>query len=71
VADLTTTVLTMTLTGIVIDVRTSRRPVVAHRLLAVVTMFAGALIGAMLVQSTRLVWALAPAALLLAAVPAV
>ena len=71
VPDLTTTVLTMTLTGIVADVRTSRRPVVARRLLAVVTMFLGALIGAVLVLSTRLVWALAPAALLLAVVTTV
>ena len=68
VPDLTTTVLTMTLTGIVADVRTSGRPVVTRRLFAVLTMFAGALVGAVLVQSTRLFWALAPAVLLLAAV---
>jgi uncharacterized membrane protein YoaK (UPF0700 family) len=71
VPDLTTTVLTMTLTGIAADVRTSHRPVIARRLLAVVTMFLGAVLGAVLVQHTRLVWALAPAPLLFAAVATV
>jgi uncharacterized membrane protein YoaK (UPF0700 family) len=46
VPDLTTTVLTMTLTGIAADVRTSRRPVVVRRLLAVLTMFVGAAVSA-------------------------
>jgi uncharacterized membrane protein YoaK (UPF0700 family) len=71
VPDLTTTVLTMTLTGIAADVRASGRPVITRRVLAVLTMFLGALVGAVLVQQTRLVWALAPAALLFAGVAAV
>jgi uncharacterized membrane protein YoaK (UPF0700 family) len=50
VSDLTTTVLTMTLTGIAADVRTSGRVVVVRRLLAVVAMLAGAVCGALLVR---------------------
>lgn len=65
VPDLTTTVLTMTLTGIAADVRTTGRAVVTRRVLAVLTMFVGAVIGALLVQQTRLVWALAPVPLVL------
>ncbi|MDL5154427.1 YoaK family protein [Actinomycetospora termitidis] len=68
VPDLTTTVLTMTLTGIAADVRAAGRPVVTRRVLAVVTMFLGALVGALLVGRTTLVWALLPAPVLLAVV---
>jgi uncharacterized membrane protein YoaK (UPF0700 family) len=49
VPDLTTTVLTLTLTGLAADVRTGFNPWTLRRLLAVATMFAGALIGAILV----------------------
>jgi len=49
VADLTTTVLTMTLTGIAADLRSGDVVVVARRLLAVTTMLAGAVAGALLV----------------------
>jgi uncharacterized membrane protein YoaK (UPF0700 family) len=71
VPDLTTTVLTMTLTGIAADVRTSGRVVVTRRLLAVATMFAGALAGALLVLHAGLALALLPAPVLLAAIVAV
>jgi uncharacterized membrane protein YoaK (UPF0700 family) len=70
VPDLTTTVLTMTLTGIAADVRRSPVGITARRVLAVVTMFAGALAGALLALHATLAWALAPAALALAAVVA-
>lgn len=49
VADLTTTVLTMTLTGIAADLRSGDVVVVARRLLAVATMLVGAVGGALLV----------------------
>jgi len=51
VADLTTTVLTMTLTGIVADSRNGgwRKPPLRRRLLAVAAMFGGAVAGAELV----------------------
>jgi uncharacterized membrane protein YoaK (UPF0700 family) len=68
VPDLTTTVLTMTLTGIAADVRRSGLATITRRLLAVSTMFAGAVVGALLVLHTRLGWALALALLLLAVV---
>jgi uncharacterized membrane protein YoaK (UPF0700 family) len=68
VPDLTTTVLTMTLTGIAADVRSAGRPALTRRVLAVATMFLGALVGALLVLHTRLVWALLPAPVLLAVV---
>jgi uncharacterized membrane protein YoaK (UPF0700 family) len=64
VPDLTTTVLTLTLTGIGADSRlaggTGGQP--ARRLIAVTTMFVGALIGALLVIHTGLVSPLALAA---------
>jgi uncharacterized membrane protein YoaK (UPF0700 family) len=71
VPDLTTTVLTMTLTGIAADVRAAGRPVVTRRVLAVLTMFVGALVGALLVDHTRLVWALVPVPVVLAVVAVV
>lgn len=50
VPDLTTTVLTMTLTGIAADLREGRwSPALTRRLLAVAAMFAGAVAGALLV----------------------
>jgi uncharacterized membrane protein YoaK (UPF0700 family) len=49
VPDLTTTVLTMTLTGIVADARGESPGVVTRRVLAVVTMLGGAVVGAVLV----------------------
>ena len=49
VPDLTTTVLTMTLTGIAADVRQRDRATVGRRVLAVATMLAGAVVGALLV----------------------
>jgi uncharacterized membrane protein YoaK (UPF0700 family) len=67
VADLTTTVLTMTLTGIAADLRSEPRPVVVRRLLAVVTMLGGAVIGALLVIHVSMTAALALALGLLVA----
>jgi uncharacterized membrane protein YoaK (UPF0700 family) len=61
VPDLTTTVLTMTLTGIAADARRSPGGTTARRVLAVGTIFAGALAGALLVLHATLTWALAPA----------
>lgn len=49
VPDLTTTVLTMTLVGIAADIRTQSRAVIVRRVLAVATMLAGAVAGALLV----------------------
>jgi uncharacterized membrane protein YoaK (UPF0700 family) len=49
VADLTTTVLTMTLTGIAADIRTQPAGVVVRRVLAVGAMLLGAAVGALLV----------------------
>jgi uncharacterized membrane protein YoaK (UPF0700 family) len=68
VPDLTTTVLTMTLTGIGHDVRSGRRGHVTltRRVLVVVTMLAGAIIGASLVLNVGAVIPLALAAALLA-----
>jgi uncharacterized membrane protein YoaK (UPF0700 family) len=49
VPDLTTTVLTLTLTGIAADIRTAPRHVLIRRVLAVATMLIGAVVGALLV----------------------
>lgn len=49
VPDLTTTVLTLTLTGLVTDVRHGLGPAGERRLLSVLTMFGGAVVGALLV----------------------
>jgi uncharacterized membrane protein YoaK (UPF0700 family) len=68
VPDLTTTVLTMTLTGIAADFRTGARATTARRVLAVLSMFLGAVAGTLLVLHARIAWALALAAVLLAAV---
>jgi uncharacterized membrane protein YoaK (UPF0700 family) len=74
VLDVTTTVLTLTLTGLAADSRlaggTNPRPV--RRIGSVVTMFAGALLGAVLVLHTGHVWiAVATAAAIMAIVAAV
>jgi uncharacterized membrane protein YoaK (UPF0700 family) len=68
VPDLTTTVLTMTLTGIAADLRARNRAVVARRLLAVTTMLTGAVIGAVLVLHVQPLASLALATGLLAGV---
>jgi|SRR5450432_1054709 len=68
VPDLTTTVLTMTLTGIAADVRRSGVATITRRALAVLTMFVGAIAGALLIVHTRLAWALGLVLLLLAVV---
>lgn len=68
VPDLTTTVLTMTLTGIAAEVRTRNRTVVLRRLLAVATMLGGAVIGALLVLNVSAAAALGLSTGLLAVV---
>lgn len=68
VPDLTTTVLTMTLTGIAADVRSSGAATITRRALAVSTMFVGAIVGALLILHSKLAWALALALLILAIV---
>jgi uncharacterized membrane protein YoaK (UPF0700 family) len=68
VPDLTTTVLTMTLTGIAADAGHSSAFTSARRVLAVTTMLVGAIAGAVLVLHTRLAVALGLALVLLAAV---
>jgi uncharacterized membrane protein YoaK (UPF0700 family) len=68
VPDLTTTVLTMTLTGIAADLRTRNFRTVGRRVLAVVAMLAGALIGALLVKYATPALAMAVAAGLVAVV---
>jgi uncharacterized membrane protein YoaK (UPF0700 family) len=67
VADLTTTVLTMTLTGIAADLRKEPRAVVVRRVLAVATMLGGAVVGAALVIHVSVTAALALALGLLVA----
>jgi uncharacterized membrane protein YoaK (UPF0700 family) len=70
VPDLTTTVLTLTLTGIAADSRIAGGPGghFARRLVAVAAMFAGALVGALLVVKVDLALPLAIATALLAGV---
>jgi uncharacterized membrane protein YoaK (UPF0700 family) len=68
VFDLTTTVLTMTLTGIAADLRQRDRFAIVRRLLAVGAMLAGATAGALLVLEVSNVAALGLAAALLAVV---
>jgi uncharacterized membrane protein YoaK (UPF0700 family) len=72
VPDLTTTVLTQTLTGIGADPRSDKRDmrVLARRVLAVVTMMAGAIAGAWLVTSVATVAALTAATVVVALVTA-
>jgi uncharacterized membrane protein YoaK (UPF0700 family) len=59
VPDLTTTVLTLTLTGIAADIRTAPRHVLVRRVLAVATMLVGAVSGALLVLHVSAAAALA------------
>ena len=68
VPELTTTVLTMTLTGIAADAKAGRT--LARRLLAVAAMAVGALVGASLVLRVSLVAGLAAAVVVLVAVTA-
>jgi uncharacterized membrane protein YoaK (UPF0700 family) len=68
VFDLTTTVLTMTLTGIAADIRTGDRFAIIRRVLAVASMLAGAVLGAVLVLHAGNVAAIGLAAALLAVV---
>ena len=65
VPDLTTTVLTMALTGVAADLRAGAGQAITRRLLSVVMMFAGAVVGAVLVIHSRVAVALAAAAGLL------
>ena len=69
VPDLTTTVLTLTLTGLAADSRLAGGPGghPARRLIAVTAMFTGALVGALLVINVDLVLPLSIAAVLIAA----
>ncbi len=53
VPDLTTTVLTMTLTGLATEVRAGNLAVILRRVLAVLTMLGGAAVGALLVDKVR------------------
>ncbi|EWM11314.1 YoaK family protein [Kutzneria sp. 744] len=71
VPDLTTTVLTSTMSGLAAEIRRQGRVAAARRALAVATMFLGALIGAVLVQHSSPAWALAAAAVLIGLVAVV
>jgi uncharacterized membrane protein YoaK (UPF0700 family) len=71
VPDLTTTVLTMTLTGIAADMRSSPSLTTVRRILAVLTMLLGAVVGAVVVLNLGIAWALGLALVLLGAVVAV
>ena len=71
VPDLTTTVLTMTLTGIAADARRSSGLTTTRRALAVLTMLLGAAVGALLVLHAGLASALGAALFLLGLVVAV
>ena len=68
ITDLTTTVLTLTLTGVAADSRAAGGPGghPARRLIAVTAMFSGALVGALLVVHVDLVLPVAIAAVLIA-----
>jgi uncharacterized membrane protein YoaK (UPF0700 family) len=66
VPDLTTTVLTMTLTGIAADVRSGNHPTLVRRLSAVAAMLIGAVGGALLVLHLDAAAGLAAAVLLMA-----
>ena len=68
VPDLTTTVLTMTLTGIASDLHAGNVAVAIRRLLAVAAMLLGAAVGAVLVLHAGAAWGLGLAAALVAVV---
>jgi uncharacterized membrane protein YoaK (UPF0700 family) len=59
VPDLTTTVLTMALTGVAADLRAGATQAIVRRVLSVAAMFGGAVAGALLVIHAETVWALA------------
>lgn len=67
VPDLTTTVLTLTLTGIAADLR-SAVPTTIRRIVAVLAMLIGAVVGALLVLNAGVAWALGLALVLLGSV---
>ena len=71
VPDLSTTVLTTTISGLASEIRRQGLVAASRRGLAVVTMFLGALIGAVLVQHTDPAWALAAATVLIGLVATV
>jgi uncharacterized membrane protein YoaK (UPF0700 family) len=71
VPDLTTTVLTMTLTGIAADLRHSPVLTTTRRIIAVLAMLLGAAVGALLILNAGLAWALGVALILLGAVVAI
>lgn len=66
--DLTTTVLTMTLTGVAADLRSGDRRTAARRVLAILAMLLGALVGTLLVRGPGAAVALGVAVLLVAVV---
>jgi len=70
VPDATTTVLTLTLTGLAADSRLAAgaNPRVLRRVTSVLAMLAGALVGALLVLHANPAWALTAAALMLGAI---
>jgi uncharacterized membrane protein YoaK (UPF0700 family) len=71
VPDLTTTVLTMTLTGIAADLHQSSALVTTRRIIAVLAMLLGAAVGALVVLNAGLAWALGLALILLGSVAAI
>ena len=70
VPDLTTTVLTLTITGIAADspLASAKGAKAARRLISVAAMLLGALVGALLVMHVRIVFPLVIALVILAAV---
>jgi uncharacterized membrane protein YoaK (UPF0700 family) len=70
VPDLTTTVLTMTLTGIAADLRSGHRATAIHRVLAVAAMAVGAVVGGLLVVHGRVAWGLVAGCVILVGVAA-
>jgi uncharacterized membrane protein YoaK (UPF0700 family) len=61
----------MTLTGIAADIRRSPALTMSRRILAVLSMLLGAIVGALLVLNTGLAWALGLALILLGTVVAI
>ena len=71
VPDLTTTVLTMTLTGIAADLHRSPVLVTTRRIIAVLAMLLGAAVGAFVVLNIGIAWALGIVLILLGSVVAI
>jgi uncharacterized membrane protein YoaK (UPF0700 family) len=71
VPDLTTTVLTMTITGIAADAADGDTAKLARRLIAIAAMLAGACVGAVLVLHASIVYPLVIALVMLIAVAAI